>query len=160
MAEKKEIKEKGIEAAKASVKDDAEELLAAVSDESAEVSDKSEVSNNSEASSIVSSEAPSSEISSSVSKLDPEYSNLLLVNGENPLPENFDYTGNLSIIEDKYLCGWRNQMNSDAMPYATAMIEAAWADGVELYILSGNRYNSAVCAAQSHIERAIGCLKS
>lgn len=96
-------------------------------------------SESSEVSSIISSETESSEISSSASKLDPEYSNLLLVNGENPLPKNFDYEGSLSIIEDKYLCGWRNQMNSDAMPYATAMIEAAWADGVELYILSPYR---------------------
>ena len=73
------------------------------------------------------------------SKLDPTYSRLLLVNGENPLPKNFDYTGNLMVIEDKYLCGWRNQLDKDVMPYVEAMIEAAWDDGVELYILSPYR---------------------
>ena len=71
--------------------------------------------------------------------LDPEYTNLLLVNGENPLPQDFDYEGNLSIIEDKYLCGSRNRMNSDVLPYITAMVEQAWEDGVELYILSPYR---------------------
>ncbi len=71
--------------------------------------------------------------------LDAEYSRLILVNGENPLPEDYDYSGNITTIENKYLCGFRNQMDKDAMPYALAMIEAAWEDNVELYILSPYR---------------------
>ena len=78
-----------------------------------------------------------------VNGLDLNFSKLLLVNGENPLPEDYDYTGNLVTIEDKYLCGFRNQMDKDALPYATAMIEAAWKDNVELYILSPYRSHSA-----------------
>jgi len=72
-------------------------------------------------------------------ELDPDFADLLLVNGKNPLPADYDYEGNLTIIEDKYLCGHRNRMNADVYPYATAMVEAAWADGVELYILSPYR---------------------
>lgn len=71
--------------------------------------------------------------------LDANYSRLLLVNGDNPLPEDYDYGRNLTTIDKKYLNGWRNQINADVLPYATAMIEAAWDDGVQLYILSPYR---------------------
>ena len=33
--------------------------------------------------------------------LDAIYSNLLLVNGENPLPEDYDYEGKLTTIPDE-----------------------------------------------------------
>lgn len=89
-------------------------------------------------------------------ELNKEFSNLLLVNGKNPLPEGYDYTGKLMLIEDKYLCGWRNQLNSDVMPYATAMIEAAWADGVELYILSPYRsYDTQVGLFEKEVQKWI-----
>ncbi len=98
----------------------------------------------------------SSESSSVNNKLDPEFTNLLLVNGDNPLPEDFDYTGNLMLIEDKYLCGWRNQLNKDVMPYVTAMIEAAWDDGVELYILSPYRsYDTQVTLFENETQKWI-----
>lgn len=71
--------------------------------------------------------------------LDPQFSKLLLVNGENVLPSNYDFEGNLTTIDKKYLCGYRNQMDKDVLPFATAMIEAAWKDNVELYILSPYR---------------------
>ena len=71
--------------------------------------------------------------------LDENYSRLLLVNGDNPLPADYDYGRNLTTIDKKYLNGWRNQINADILPYATAMVEAAWADGVQLYILSPYR---------------------
>ncbi len=71
--------------------------------------------------------------------LDPDYSRLELVNGENPLPDGYDYEANLVTIDKKYLCGNRIKMDGEAMPYATKMIEAAWEDNVELYILSPYR---------------------
>ncbi len=151
-----------------SVKSDSSENSSVISSVESSSSDDSSVSSSSvaEPSEVVSSEESkvesteesssdkpsdtsskdSSSANSSVSsknenkvKLDPEFSNLLLVNGKSPLPEDYDYTGNLAIIEDKYLCGYRNQMDADVMPYATAMVEAAWDDGVDLYILSPYR---------------------
>ncbi len=72
-------------------------------------------------------------------KLDPNYSNLLLVNNKNPLPENYDYEGNLVKLESKYLCGSLNRINAQIYPYLTAMVEAAWKDGVNLKVLSPYR---------------------
>lgn len=72
-------------------------------------------------------------------KLDPNYSNLLLVNDKNPLPENYDYEGNLVKLESKYLCGSLNRINAQVYPYLTAMVEAAWKDGVNLKVLSPYR---------------------
>lgn len=66
-----------------------------------------------------------------------------MVNGNNPLPEDYDYEGNLTIIDQKYLCGYRNQMDKDAYVFAKAMLDAAWKDNVELYILSPYRSFSA-----------------
>ena len=71
--------------------------------------------------------------------LDPDYSRLQLVNSENPLPDDYDYEGNLAIIDKKYLCGTLNKMDKEALPYAIKMIEAAWKENVELYILSPYR---------------------
>lgn len=71
--------------------------------------------------------------------LDRDYSRLELVNSENPLAEDYDYEGNLATIDKKYLCGSLNKMDKDALLYATEMIEAAWKDNVELYILSPYR---------------------
>lgn len=105
---------------------------------SSEVSSVSSQPVSSDDSSDMESEATESEIKNE-NGLDTEFKNLLLVNGKNPLPEDFDYDGNLAIIEDKYLCGARNRMNEDVLPYATAMVEAAWEDGVDLYILSPYR---------------------
>lgn len=93
-----------------------------------------------------SSESTVSDSSSTASKsdgkktnLDPNYSNLLLVNGKNPLPENYDYEGNLVKIESKYLCGSLNRINAQVYPYLIAMVEAAWEDGVNLKVLSPYR---------------------
>lgn len=71
--------------------------------------------------------------------LDANYERLLLVNGEHPLPADYDYGSNLSVIENKYINGFRNQIDKDILPYMKAMIEAAWEDGVELYVLSPYR---------------------
>lgn len=99
-------------------------------------------------------ESNKSESSVNTKKLDPNFSNLILVNGENPLPSDYDYSGNLMLIEDKYLCGWRNQLDKDVMPYVTAMIEQAWDDGVELYILSPYRsYDTQVTLFENEVQK-------
>lgn len=71
--------------------------------------------------------------------LDANYSKLLLVNGENPLPEDYDYEGNLTTIPDNYINGSLKQIDKDVWPYMKAMIDAAWADGVKLYVWSPYR---------------------
>lgn len=72
-------------------------------------------------------------------KLDANYGRLLLVNGKNPLPDDYESKVKLTTIDKKYINGFRNQINVDVWPYAKAMVEAAWADGVDLYILSPYR---------------------
>ena len=71
--------------------------------------------------------------------LDANYSKLLLVNGKNPLPEDYDYEGNLTTIPDEYINGSLKQIDKDVWPYMKAMIDAAWADGVKLYVWSPYR---------------------
>lgn len=68
--------------------------------------------------------------------LDANYTNLLLVNGENPLPEDYDYKGNLVTIPDKYLKGQLNQINADVWPYLQAMLDAARAEGIDIGVWS------------------------
>ena len=86
---------------------------------------------------------PESSKSETVSKgnveLDADYERLLLVNGENSLPEDFDYEGNLLTVDKKYINGSLRQIDKDVWPYMRAMIEAAWEDGVDLYIWSPYR---------------------
>lgn len=74
-------------------------------------------------------------------KLDANYTDLLLVNGSHPLPQNYDYTGNLTTIDNKYRQpGYDlNQINKNVYPYLQAMCEAAWADGVDLKVCSPYR---------------------
>lgn len=71
--------------------------------------------------------------------LDPDYERLILVNPFNPLPEDYDYAGNLTKIDKKYLNGSLNQIDKDIYPYLKAMLDAAWADGVKLYVRSPYR---------------------
>ncbi len=92
-----------------------------------------------ESSTPSSSTPPSSSNTPTQKKLDPNFSNLLLVNGENPLPEDYDYEGNLVKLESKYICGSLNQVKASVYPYLTAMLEAAWKDGVNLKVLSPYR---------------------
>lgn len=107
------------------------------------------VSEEAEVSSVVSSTVSTADLEDVSSEplkngeLNSDFSNLLLVNGNNPLPEDYDYEGNLTIIDQKYLCGYRNQMDKDAYVFAKAMLDAAWKDNVELYILSPYRSFSA-----------------
>ena len=74
--------------------------------------------------------------SSTPQGLDTEFSKLLLVNGKNPLPDRQSYAQNLTTIDAKYLCGELNQLDKDVLPYATALMDAAWADGIDIFIKS------------------------
>lgn len=90
-------------------------------------------------------------------KLDAGFSKLLLVNAKNPLPKDYDKNVELVTIENKYINGYRNQISAQVWPYAKAMIEAAWADGVELYILSPYRsYESQEVLFKNQVARVNG----
>lgn len=64
---------------------------------------------------------------------------LLLVNGENTLPEDYDYGKDLAEIEDKYINGSLKQINKNVLKPMVDMINAAWEDGVGLYVWSPYR---------------------
>ena len=118
------------------------------------VSDVSDVSDASEVSSEQSS-TPSYP-ATGPNGLDANYPKLLLVNGENPLPEDYDYEGNLTTIPDKYINGSLKQIDKDVWPYMQAMIEAAWADGVKLYVWSPYRsYSTQNMLFKKQVDRQI-----
>lgn len=72
-------------------------------------------------------------------RLDPAYQRLLLVNAENPLPEDFDCTKMLVSIPARYCNGTLDKIDKDVYPYLLAMLKAARADGVELSVVSPYR---------------------
>lgn len=89
--------------------------------------------------------------------LDANYKRLLLVNYNNPLPEDYDYEGNLTTIPDKYINGSLKQIDKDVYPYLQAMIEAARAEGVMLYVWSPYRsYGTQDMLFQKQVDRCIG----
>ncbi len=71
--------------------------------------------------------------------LDASFENLLLVNGENPLPDTYDSEVKANLVEvDKQ---YRNndyvtQIHKDVYPYITAMVANAQNDGVDLRVWS------------------------
>lgn len=74
-----------------------------------------------------------------VNGLDANFSSLLLVNGENPLPETYDSEVRQYLVEidpqyrnNNYV----TQIHKDVYPYITAMVAAAQADGVDLRVWS------------------------
>lgn len=71
--------------------------------------------------------------------LDANYSRLLLVNAEVPLPDDYKYGWNLTKIDAKYHNGGLDEIDAGVWPYMKAMIEAAWKDGVKLYVWSPYR---------------------
>ncbi len=88
--------------------------------------------------------------------LDANYSNLFLVNGENPLPEDYDYEGNLLTMDEKYINGSLRQIDKDIWPYMRAMIETAWKDGVKLYMWSPYRsYDTQNMLYQNQVKRCM-----
>ena len=92
------------------------------------------VSTKAEVSSVESITSLENGSSSTPQGLDPKFSKLLLVNGKNPLPNKESYAQNLTTIDAKYLCGQLNQMDKDVLPYATALMDAAWADGIDIRV--------------------------
>ena len=68
--------------------------------------------------------------------LDIEFKNLLLVNGWNPLPEDYDYEGNLTTIPQKYIKGSLTQIDKDIWPYLQAMLDDALAEGIDIGVWS------------------------
>lgn len=116
-----------------------------------DVSDASDVSD-------VSSEQPSvpSYPETGPNGLDANYTKLLLVNDKNPLPADYDYEGNLTTIPDKYINGSLKQIDKDVWPYMQAMIDAAWADGVKLYVWSPYRsYDTQNMLFRNQVNRQI-----
>ena len=108
-------------------------------------------------SSLVSSEnndASSQNTTDNKTNLDPDFTRLLLVNDANPLPADYDYEGNLVTVDKKYINGSLRQVDKDVWPYMQAMLEAAWADGVKLYIWSPYRsYNTQKMLFENKISR-------
>lgn len=77
--------------------------------------------------------------------LDADYTNLMLVNADNPLPDNYDTEVREYLVEiDPQYRNNNNvtQIHKDIYPYITAMVAAAQADGVDLRVWSPFRsYN-------------------
>lgn len=71
--------------------------------------------------------------------LNADYKRLLLVNAEYPLPDDYRYGNNLTRIDAKYHNGQLDQIDAGVWPYMKAMVEAAWADGVDLKVWSPYR---------------------
>ncbi len=71
--------------------------------------------------------------------LDIEYKNLLVVNGWNPLPKDYDYEGNLTTIPQKYIKGSLTQIDKDIWPYLQAMLDDALAQGIDIGVWSPYR---------------------
>ena len=117
--------------------------LSDISSYTSDLFDKSEVSFF-EGSAVISDALTNSSLEPLVNgELNADFSKLILVNANNPLPEDYDYEGNLTTIDKKYLCGYRNRIDKDVYIFAKEMLEAAWKDNVELYILSPYRSYSA-----------------
>lgn len=71
--------------------------------------------------------------------LDTEFSRLLLINGENPLPDDYDTNVREYLVEidDQYRNNdYVTQIHKEVYPYITAMVAAAQADGVNLQVWS------------------------
>ncbi len=71
--------------------------------------------------------------------LNADYSRLLLINAEYPLPEDYNYGWNLTKIPANYHNGQLDQIDAGVWPYMKAMVEAAWKDGVDLKVWSPYR---------------------
>lgn len=100
-------------------------------------------SDNSEAESISeivsTAEKPHEMVTRGEYTLDADYSRLLLVNAKYPLPDDYNYGYNLTKIPENYHNGQLDQIDAGIWPYMKAMVEAAWKDGVKLYVWSPYR---------------------
>ena len=88
--------------------------------------------------------------------LDANYKRTLLVNSQNPLPQDFDYTKNLTDIPQNYHNGQLDQIDKDVWQYMKAMIENAWKDGVKLYVWSPYRsYDTQKMLFDNQVKRCL-----
>ena len=74
--------------------------------------------------------------------LNADYSRLILVNAQYPLPEDYDYDWNITEFDVAYSCNTdklMHRLDAGVWPYMKAMIEAARSDGVELSVWSPYR---------------------
>ena len=90
----------------------------------------------------------SSDVSSEPSKkvfgldgkeLDPKFTMLLLVNGKNPLPDDYDSNVRADLVEidpEYRNNNYVTKIHKDVYPYITAMVAAAQAEGVDLKVWS------------------------
>lgn len=89
-------------------------------------------------------------------QLDANYKNLLLVNGSNPLPDNYDYTAELKTIPEEYHNLQLDQINKNIWPYLKAMIDDARSEGVKLYVCSPYRsYNTQKILFDRQVQKQI-----
>lgn len=93
-------------------------------------------------------------------ELDKSFGRLLLINADNPLPEEYDTNVREYLVEidDQYRNNdYVTQIHRDVYPYITAMVAAAQADGVDLQVWSPFRsYSIQNDLFQKQVERAGG----
>ena len=124
--------------------------------DSALISSDTEVSGDESSSETESESSKPQENTAVNTALDPNFTELILVNGKNPLPEDYDYEAELITVDDKYVNGPLKQINKDIWPYMQAMIEAAWEDGIELYIRSPYRsYSTQSTLYENQVKRCM-----
>ncbi len=88
--------------------------------------------------------------------LDASFSCLILANPDNALPQDYDATNELKELPAKYLNGELKQVDAEMYPYLMAMLEAAWAEGVELYVRSPYRsYATQQMLFKNKVDRVI-----
>ncbi len=106
------------------------EPVSSVSDAQSDISSDSET---------LTDDKPSTFVTPTGVTLDADFGRLLLINGENPLPDDYDTKVREYLVEvDKQ---YRNndyvtQIHKEVYPYITAMVAAAQADGVDLRVWS------------------------
>lgn len=106
------------------------EPVSSVSDTQSDISSDSET---------LTDDKPSTFVTPTGVTLDADFGRLLLINGENPLPDDYDTKVREYLVEvDKQ---YRNndyvtQIHKEVYPYITAMVAAAQADGVDLRVWS------------------------
>ena len=101
--------------------------------------DSSKTESVADVSSDVSSETSSKVFGLDGKELDPKFTMLLLVNGKNPLPDDYDSNVRADLVEidPKYRNNnYVTKIHKDVYPYITAMVAAAQAEGVDLKVWS------------------------
>ena len=68
--------------------------------------------------------------------LDATFNKLLLVNGENPLPDDYDYEANLTEIPQEYIKGSLTKIDKDVWVYLKAMLDYARKEGIDIGVWS------------------------